>query len=126
MLDFIPDWECLTSSKSIKNGKPSQYVMFATSGYIRAVFDVGCFTATATIGQRDPSGRLFQGWTQQHPHFVPRKFTITAGHAVAQIRSLNQLVEELNNGSIDPEHIPGKVNSVSKWAVLLKLLEGSK
>lgn len=125
MIDTILCWECLENGKAIKSGKPWQYVAFTKSMDIHPVFGDGCKTAIATIGQRDGEGRLYQSWTEQHPHFVPRKFTITAKHAGTQIRWIYQLVTGLNDGTIDPESIPVKVCSVRAWNAIRTMLECS-
>ena len=124
MIDFIPSWECLKNERTIENGEPWQYVTFATSGYIRAVFDDESLTAIATIGQRNGIGRLFQNSLHSR-HFSPRKFTITVKDAAAQIRLLNQLVTGLNDGTIDPESIPTKISNVRGWDAIRTMFECS-
>ena len=124
MLDFIPGWECLKKNVLIGNGAPDQYVLFAVAMDIRSPFDDGCKSAIATIGQRDRSGRLYQArW--YNPHFTPRKFTITAKHAGAQIRWIYQIVTGLNDGTIDPENIPTKISNVRAWDAIRTMLECS-
>ena len=125
MLDFIPGWDSLKENRWLKNDQPNQYVLYSVSGEILSVFDDECLTATATIGQRDGEGRLFQNSLHSR-HFAPRKFTILAQDSAAQIQSLHQLIEGLNAGTIDPEHIPGKVSSARKWASIVALLKVSK
>lgn len=76
-MNIIPSWDGLVERKAIKVGKPDEYVVFATSGQILSPFDDEVLTATATIGQRDKAGRLFQNRIHSR-HFCPRKFTVTA------------------------------------------------
>ena len=125
MLDFIPGWDSLKENRWLKNDQPNQYVLYSVSGEILGVFDDECLTATATIGQRDPNGRLFQNSLHSR-HFAPRKFTIAAQDATAQIQSLHQLIEALNGRWIDPDDIPRKVSSTKAWASIVALLEVSK
>ena len=124
MLNTIPGWECLKNERAIENGEPWQYVAFATSGYIRAVFDDEALSAMATIGQRNGIGRLFQSSLHSR-HFSPRKCTITVKDAAFQIPLLHQLIAGLNDGTIDPESIPKTVSSARAWDAIRTMLECS-
>lgn len=125
MINTIPGWDWLKNEKAIDNGEPWQYVAFTTSRNICPVFDDGCKTAIATIGQRDGEGRLYQSWTLQHPHFAPRKITVTAENAETQIKVIRLLTLGLNNKRIDPDTIPAKVSSNYSWQAIVELLKVS-
>lgn len=123
-MHVIPSWKSLADEKTLKKGAPNEYVVFATSGYISSPFDPGCFTATATIGQRDENGRLFQNGLHSR-HFCPRKFTVTAKGARLQIRVLHSLTAGLNDGTIAPGFVLMKVSSLGDWNDICNLLKVS-
>ena len=118
-MNIISSWDSLTA-----NGTPDEYVVFATCGAVSSPFDDEVLTATATIGQRDKGGWLFQNRLHSR-HFCPRKFTITAKDVRFQIRVLHFLTAGLNNGTIAPDFIPRKVSSVRAWADVCNLLKVS-
>ncbi len=106
-------------AKESKGGLPNEFVLFSVLGAITPDLD-GRATATATLGRRSNSGRLYQ---KSPGHFDYRKFTIHHMDAAWQIRTLLKLVEFLNAGVINEDLIPQKVASPKAWNKILDLIK---
>ena len=121
MINTIPGWECLKNERTIENGEPWQYVAFSMAQNICSPIDGT--SAIATIGQRDGEGRLYKRESLEHPHFAPRKFTITAENAETQLKVIRMVTLMLNEKRIHPDNIPAKVNTDRAWAAIVRLLK---
>jgi hypothetical protein len=103
---IIRSWE----SQSPKKGTPGEYILFALGDI---TIDDDQKTATATIGQRSDTGRLYQR-TPSDRSLYYHKFTIDMAQASIQIPALLTLVDRMNSGD---EPMSGRFTSTAKdWA----------